>query len=173
MNDTVKAIRERMKDITPGKWRVEWDSRPDIVAEPPAGYFGEGQLIKGLNKGFTFFEDIFDKPHLEVHVAEFSKYENAVDAEFIAHAPEDMRYLLALVDTQAKRITDLEGKLKGMTSAGILLDRVLEAKNKRLKRGREIVNLLRVVITSGVSLDKEELQEVHAWLKDTEEVQGE
>ena len=47
---------------------------------------------------------------------------------------------------------------------GELLD-LVDAKDTLLAEAREIVDLLRVVIISGVSMDKEELNRVHIWLK--------
>lgn len=62
--DRLKAAAKKISEHTPTPWRIEWDSRPDIVTQSDqGGYMGGG------------------------HIATVSKYEeNIADSEFIVLA---------------------------------------------------------------------------------------
>lgn len=103
---TLRHLRTLHKHSTPGTWVVVPDSRPDIkaqIADPlrvvtdtNGGFWNEGEIIKWVGKGFQWWRDWNDQLNLDIHVAEFSKYNRAGhDAELIAelhnHADEILR----------------------------------------------------------------------------------
>lgn len=77
------AIAARAAGATPAPWRVEPDSRPDVYCDSRlrSGYFGDGGLCTFSKYGEAWGQD----------------YENLTDAEFVAHAREDIPALLAEV----------------------------------------------------------------------------
>ena len=118
----LKEIQERLEKASPGPWTVLYDIRPDVVNEEVyratnelekdisvyqalkrkdqlksqnnaevyapegSGFYGEGQIVKDMSKKIG-------------HVCELAKYwsdnhSNTGDAEFIAHAREDVEFLL-------------------------------------------------------------------------------
>jgi len=104
------AIRARLQAATSGPWRVEPDSRPDIftvyTVDETGGYFGEGEIVKNTRRCRSSVSE-------QLHIAEFAKYASAMeDAEFIAHAPEDIAVLLAEVERlQAEFASEREARL--------------------------------------------------------------
>lgn len=91
----LEAIKKRYEAATEGPWEPTPDSRPDVWAyvwakSPGVGYAGEGQIVRRLHAAAD---------HIRVHIAELAKYENAnYDADFIAHAREDVPALVAEVE---------------------------------------------------------------------------
>lgn len=73
-------IRRRTNAATPGPWRVEPDARPDIhTVSTKGGYMNGG------------------------HLATMAKYDRSQDdAAFVAHAREDIMFLLDMVDRLTK-----------------------------------------------------------------------
>lgn len=92
-DEQLAEIEERATAATNGPWEVEPDIRPDIftvyTVDKKGGYFGEGQIIRNMGKGVS-------ERTGRVHIAEHAKYQNNMaDAEFIAHAREDIPTLIA------------------------------------------------------------------------------
>ena len=91
MTDRLAEIAARLAKITPGPWRISMsgysvksstDAMPIVASNP---------------WGATMSKDSQIVPWLD-------------NAEFIAHAPQDIRDLLALVQSQAEQIARLEGE---------------------------------------------------------------
>ncbi len=100
-----------------------------------------------------------DKSILESRIAQLEK---SLSGRRRGH-----KRLTDLVKKQQKRIAQQDKILNSLEfhnklSAQMKIDRL----KKQKAAGVEIVDLLRVVILSGVSMDKEELDKVHAWLKE-------
>ena len=140
-SERLDEIRARCEKASPGPWRVSPDLRPDIVNEkvrkaknelerairvydsmvkkdqikfkngamvfspPGSGYWGEGQIVKDMSKSIGY-------------VCELAKYwsdnhSNIDDAEFIAHAREDIPALLAEIDRLHGLLADRQVKEAG------------------------------------------------------------
>lgn len=76
-NARLAAIRERLSKTTPGPWTAEPNYETDCDENP----FRFGSWVCGAEDG--------------VQVSE--RVESIADAEFIAHAPDDIAYLLSLL----------------------------------------------------------------------------
>jgi len=104
----LKEITGRLKVITPYPWEVIPDIRSDVVqteiwsVSRQGGFENEGEIIRRVHYRYG-------------HIAEFAKnygdgrgMGSALDdAEFIAHAPEDIRLLLDEVNRLNKLIKAL------------------------------------------------------------------
>ena len=105
MKVDLDAIKARLEAATTGPWRVEPDSRPDILTvwtvDGTGGYFDGGQILRNTRR---WKSDVTGS----LHVAEFAKYANGMeDAEFIAHAPEDIAALVAEVE-RLRAVVEIE-----------------------------------------------------------------
>lgn len=90
----IDEIKARTNEATLGPWTVKPDIRPDIVCNIGGGYFGYG------------------------HIASMTKYElNQEDAEFIAHAREDIPLLLAMIDAMQETIAGLTKEVQNKSEA--------------------------------------------------------
>ena len=130
-NEKIKEIQERLSKVSPGPWTVHEDIRPDVVHEEikkatndieksisvyqhlketnqlaftesavvycpkGSGFWNEGQIIREMSKTIG-------------HVCELASYwtdthSNINDAYFIAHAREDIPFLL----DEIKRLTTM------------------------------------------------------------------
>lgn len=106
-------IRDRVQKATPGPWIVEPSSRPTIhtAADTGSGYFGQNSLL-GMWKYGAEWGQPFD---------------NMDDADFIAHARDDVPALLAEVDRlqtlaknqadQAKSLSDAFSRMESSRDA--------------------------------------------------------
>ncbi len=127
-----REIRERLNNATSGKWE----------------YYGDW----GGDAPECFVEAVEQSTAYPFAVADFD-FGNSIsqetpeqvdnDGEFIAHAPEDIRALLDLVDTQAKQIEELENGYEVFRVALIeMQDRdnaIIDKLQKQIAEGREIV----------------------------------
>lgn len=105
----LEAIRERMAKATEGPWRAAEDvsiGRPRVLGpQKRNGKFGVIAIFPMLQK-------------LGIVKA---------DAEFIAHAREDIPWLLATLQTQAATIARLEGELdEALTQVAFYEKRAVE-----------------------------------------------
>ena len=78
----IQEIRERLQATTPGAWRM---------CEPDADYFGSDDPVVETENGQYVAQTSYDG--LSYTVRETT----TADAEFIAHAKEDVAYLLSLI----------------------------------------------------------------------------
>lgn len=91
----LSAIRARLEQATEGPWFAETNYSPEPYCTP------------------SWY--VVNAPHhpsvqLSRYVAEA---EDSQDAEFIAHAREDIPYLLAEIDTLSSRLQAREAELRG------------------------------------------------------------
>ena len=85
----LQEIEARLEAATPGPW--DFETIPET---------GESRVVVRSNTG---------DPMLDVSVAPHGV--RAEDAEFIAHAPEDMRALIAALERQSELIMGLEAEV--------------------------------------------------------------
>lgn len=86
--EQLEEIKKRCIAATPGPWRVEYDSRPDIMTDVDGGgYFGEGHVATMIATVSKYGPDWHGE-----------KWDNMDDADFIAHARTDVPALVAEIE---------------------------------------------------------------------------
>jgi hypothetical protein len=100
--DRIEEIRERERNATPGPWEPDLDVSDPDVPEIEANI---------LNDGLTVF--FISGTDLRCHEQEDWKRARESraykDAEFIAHAREDIPYLLERIDELKREVERLRG----------------------------------------------------------------
>lgn len=100
--EEIQAIRERLSDATPGPWTAQ-------------GLGSEGYVIEVRLPGETA-PDTYDRIGFYGRIAEVRAGRRwkglRANAEFIAHAPEDMRRLLAEVERLREPVRWFAGKME-------------------------------------------------------------
>jgi hypothetical protein len=95
MNNRIEEIEARLNAATPGPWTVEYET--DCCGEPEYPYAIVGPSNDGVKRsphkpGTPFYDTWHNKAS---EIAEL----NIADADFIAHSPEDIAYLLSALKT--------------------------------------------------------------------------
>lgn len=100
--EELKQIKARVEAATPGPWVLHTDSsRPDVCAGitdsagnysgPKSGFMGEGHLFEFDKYGPSWGQE----------------YDNCADAEFVAHARQDVPALIAEVERLRAELNEL------------------------------------------------------------------
>jgi len=161
MSIDLEAIEARVNAATPGPWR--WDAAPcnqeiSLVTSHSGGYYVMGFERYGMRDAAPTFQ-VYEKydgsvterksegmvradklcksiPGKEHHVG-FDDYIDHPDAILIAHAPEDIKALLALVKQQAGEIETLRSELYPAKEIEERRAESWEAEKRLLQKTRE------------------------------------
>ena len=108
-------IEAELRAATPGPWESVHDIRPDVfawvkTANGKGGYFNGGQIVTDRSYGQS-------DDGTKHHIAELAKYEqNGHDADFIAHAPENIRALLDSYRELQAQVSALQAENEKLTA---------------------------------------------------------
>lgn len=107
-NERLKSIRERLSAATPGPWRMgSLSSYNAATGEPEAFVY----RLDSKDERETYHNRICVRGHEDAMDCD-------ADAEFIANAPSDIGYLLALVERYEKALETAIGALKRVDATG-------------------------------------------------------
>lgn len=157
----LEAIRRRAEAATPGPW-VRWEEHGEIVASPPNREVFKntpGEMRGGMGTVCEFEED-YDDP-------EDASYNWEANAEFVAHAREDVPALLAEVTRQRgviQRLLDQNGEM------AVVWKKRLDERDEARKWARSAMTVLLEQESCGDPEEDEEAREVLArWEAETAE----